>query len=114
MFKDLTLDFPQIRSATARRKSGAHSVVYWNVAILACLVLISFLYLVQLNLLGTKGYQINKLEIMVKQLEVEQKYLEVEASSLQSINRIQTESSKLNYVPTTNVSYIKDSDFALK
>jgi len=64
--------------------------------------------------MGTKGYEIRRLEQQVRQVESEQKNLQIKASDLQSIDRIQTNAQSLNFVPATNITYLKDSDFALK
>ena len=64
--------------------------------------------------MGTRGYEIRQLEEQVRTLQAEQKQLQLQSSDLQSINRIQTDAQKLNFVPSTNVTYLKDSDFALK
>jgi hypothetical protein len=110
--RDLTIALTQ--GAPKRKTKNPAAVFRLNLAILVCTMLIGGTYLFQINILGTKGYEIKQLEQKVKQLESERKHLEMEASSLQSINRIQSEATRLNFVPTTSVTYIKDSDFALK
>lgn len=85
-----------------------------NLSILASIVLFGLLYMFEVNALGTRGYQIRKLEQQVRQVQAEQKNLQVQASDLQSIDLIQGSAQKLNFVPTANVTYLKDSDYALK
>lgn len=110
--RDLTLSIDN--NAYIRKPKNASVVLRLNLAILASIIFFGITYLFQINALSTKGYEIRQLETRLKQLELEHKNLEVQAGSLQSINRIQQESQKLNFVPATNITYIKEPDFALK
>lgn len=111
--RDLSLAIPV--DGLARKKSKSSASVYrMNLAIIASIALLSLTYLFMINSLGTKGYEIRKLEEMARNLEDQQKNLQMQSADLQSINRIQTQAQKLNFVPTSNVSYLKASDFALK
>jgi len=49
----------------------------------------------------------------LRQVEADQKKFATAGSDLQSITHIQTRSSAINFVPSTSVTYLKDSDFAL-
>ena len=109
--RDLTLAFPQTQ---IKRKAGNISSYHLNVSILAAILLLTLTYLFVVTGLGTKGYEIRKLEQSVRILQEDQKQLQIQSSDLQSITRIQIEAQKLNFVPATSVTYIKDSDFALK
>jgi len=110
--RDLTMAIP---SGIAKRKTKSSvSAKILNLSILTGIVLLSLVYLFEINALGTKGYEIKKLEQQVREVEEEQKNLQMRASDLQSINRIQENAQKLNFVPSTNVVYLKDTDFALK
>ncbi len=111
----LTLAIP--RGFTKRKAStGGKTVSTYrlNLSILVSSLLLGLVYLFVVNSLGTKGYEIKKLDLQLRQLEADQKNLQLQTSDLQSINRIETEAQKLNYVPNTNVTYLKDPDFALK
>ncbi len=110
--RDLTLALE--RTSYLRKPKSSTSVMNLNLAILAAIMLFGVTYLFQINSLSTKGYEIRQLEVKLKQLEAENKNLEIQTSSLQSINRIQQESQKLNFVPATNITYIKDADLAIK
>ena len=109
--RDLTLSFPQ---TVARKKHASVSTQVLNLSILAAIVVLTVTYLFTVTNLGTKGYEIKKLEQKLRVLQEEQKQLQIQSSDLQSITRIQVEATKNNLVPATNVTYIKDSDFALK
>ncbi len=110
--RDLTLAIPS--GFTNRKTKTSVSAKILNISILVAIIFFSLAYLFVINAMGTKGYEINKLEAQIRQVEDEQKILQIQASDLQSINRIGTNAQKLNFVPATNVTYIKDSDFALK
>jgi hypothetical protein len=111
--RDLTLAISA--NGIGKRKTKTSVSAYrLNLAIFASTVLLGLTYLFVVNSLATKGYEIRKLDEQVRVLEEQQKTLLLESSDLQSINRIQTSAQQLNFVPTSNVTYIKDSDFALK
>ena len=107
----LTLAFPGI---TTKRKTGSHSSQQLNLSILAAAAILILTYLFVVTSMGTRGYEIRQMEQQVRALQAEQKQLQLQSSDLQSINRIQNDAQKLNFVPSTNVTYLKDSDFALK
>ena len=108
--RDLTLTFPQ----TQKRKTSTVSIRYLNLSILVSIIILAGLYLFGVTSTGTRNLEVTKLEQKVRELDNAQKQLQIEASDLQSINHIQTQSQKLNFVPASNVTYLKDSDFALK
>ena len=110
--RDLTLSIP---TELAKKKTKTSASTYrLNLAILTSSIILGLVYLFVVNSLGTKGYEIKKLDQQVQQLETNQKNLQLQASDLQSINRIQTEAQKLNFIPNSNITYLKASDFALK
>ncbi len=109
--RDLSLAIPQ--SFAKKQHKVSVSVKVLNLSILSAIVLFGLVYMFEINTLGTKGYEIRKLEQQVREIQNDQKNLQIEASSLQSIDLIQEQATKLNFVPSTNVTYLKDSDFAL-
>ncbi|MEO8065768.1 MAG: hypothetical protein ABI643_02845 [Candidatus Doudnabacteria bacterium] len=110
--RNLTLALPG--GLIKKRIVNLDSTKILNISILAAIVFFGIIYLFEVNYLGTKGYQIRNLELQVRQVKEDQKNLQIRASDLQSINRIQTQARLLNFVPSTNITYLKDSDFALK
>ncbi|MEJ0021980.1 MAG: hypothetical protein WDN47_05445 [Candidatus Doudnabacteria bacterium] len=110
--RDLTLAIPV--GFTKKRTGNSVSNKILNLSILVATLCFGFIYLFEINAMGTKGYQIRSLEQQVRQVQEVQKNLQLQTSDLQSINRIQLLAQTLNFVPTTNVTYLKDSDFALK
>jgi cell division protein FtsL len=109
--RDLSLTFSQVGT---RRKINSLSVQQLNLAILAAIGILAVTYLFVVTSLGTRGYEIRNLEQQVRTLQETQKHLQLQSSDLQSITRIQTDAAKFNFVPSTSVTYLKDSDFALK
>lgn len=109
--RDLSL---AISTISLKRGKSSASVHRLNMAILASTVILGLVYLFTISTLATKGYEIKKLEQQLHVLEVEQKSLQLQASDLQSINHIQAEVQRLNFVPVASITYLKDSDFALK
>ena len=110
--RDLTMAMP---TGLARKKSkSSTSTKILNLSIFCGILLFGLVYLFEINALGTKGYEIRGLEQQVRQVEQEQKNLEVESLDLQSSSRVQDQVQSLNFVPATNITYLKDSDFALK
>ncbi len=110
--RDLTLSLPL---SFPKKQSGSWvSTQKWNLVLLIGIAFLALGYLVQISALGTKGYDIKKVEQQIQLLEDEQKTLQIESSNLQSMDQIQTQAVKLNFVPSTNVSYIQNSNFALK
>ena len=78
------------------------------------IVFLGFGYVFQINALGTKGYEIKKVEQKIQAMEEQQKTLQLESADLQSIEKIQLQSAASNFVPSNNVTYLKDGSFALK
>jgi cell division protein FtsL len=109
--RDLSLS---LSSAFPKRKSKSFSVNRLNLSLLSGMVMIGMVYLFTVSSMGTKGYEIKKLEENVRQLRDVQKNLQLQVSDLQSITHIQSEVQQLNFVPAASVTYLKDPDFALK
>ena len=110
--RDLTLSIPNSYSRKAIKSSA--STYRLNLAILSSTILLGLVYLFVINSLGTKGYEIKKMGSEVKLLEANQKALQLQASDLQSLNRIESQAQKLNFVPNNNITYLNNSDFAFK
>lgn len=109
--RDLTLAFPK---SLTNKKTKQLNVFKWNIALLGLITLMGITYLFIVNSLSTAGFKIRNLEQQVAKLEEENKHLQILSSDLGSIDKIQETAKQLNFVPVTNVSYLKDSDFALK
>lgn len=90
------------------------SVVTANVAVLSIIAVGAVAYLVQINGLATKGYQIRELETQITQLRQENNQLEVQALDLQSMDNVKNKVTQLNMVPTGKADYLSGgSSFAV-
>ncbi|HYC79859.1 MAG TPA: hypothetical protein VEC17_02440 [Candidatus Binatia bacterium] len=111
--RDLSLSLPQ-SIFQKKTKGGTSNFTHVNIAILSLIVAFGFLYLFQINSLGTRGYEIRQLEQKIATYQDENKQLQIQSSSLSSITKIQQQAEALRMVPANNVTYIKDADFALR
>lgn len=84
----------------------------WGIWVVALLVILSVVYLWQVNSLTTKGYEIRTLERKIVELKEQQKRLELESASLQSIQRIEEASKTLNLVPSKQMDFPKQNGYA--
>jgi hypothetical protein len=110
--RDLSLALQQ--GFEKRKTKTIEPATQINLILLGLIILFGLSYLFIINSLSTKGYEIKKLEQRLINLESSQKKLQVEAADLQSINNLQLEAAKLNFVPATNITYLKDPDYAFK
>lgn len=78
----------------------------WCVTALGVLALVCLLYLVQVNGLATKSYQIEHLRRQVAVLRLESRELESRAMQLQSYQHLNDRILRLNLVPSGNVRYV--------
>ena len=72
--------------------------------------LISFsglLYLVQINSLATKGYEMKNLDEQISELKSKNKRLEIQIAELSSTERILAQLDKLEMVEVARVEYLK-------
>ncbi|MBI4054171.1 MAG: hypothetical protein HY397_02475 [Candidatus Doudnabacteria bacterium] len=84
-----------------------------SLSLIAMLAIFSFLYLTLVNIRATKGFEIKRLEKRIVDLENSRSALERTAAELQSINQIEQRVNLSDFVPTTNVSYLNPTDYAL-
>ena len=77
-----------------------------NIIVLGLVVFIGISYLIQINTLATKGYQIRELETKVTQLEKESKTMELQVLELQSMDNVKNKVSQLNMVDVGKVEYL--------
>ena len=76
------------------------------------IVIFAVLYLVEVNSISTKGYEIKNLEKRMTSLQESNKRLELEAASLKSIQTIESDVKVLNFVPSGSVNYIPTQGYA--
>ena len=79
----------------------------WLLVLFAAIFVTGVFYLIQVNSLATKGYQIKDLDNKVAELKDMNKKLEVEVTELRSTARINHEIEKLNMVAVSRFEYLK-------
>ncbi|MDP3741374.1 MAG: septum formation initiator family protein [bacterium] len=95
-----------------KAKRTSNQKTNWGLWMAVALVASSIFYLVQINNLTTKGYEIKRLEKTVLELKESQKRLERESASLQSVARIEESAKILNLIPSKEVKYPDKNGFA--
>jgi cell division protein FtsL len=81
---------------------------------LGFLVVLTFIsYLIQINGLATKGYQIKELEQKIFELQQETADLELEALGLQSLNAVQDRVNQLEMVAVGQTEYLAPAPVAI-
>lgn len=95
------------RASVGRLVLGQRTLAMTLLILFCC---VSFLYLMLVNARETKGFEIKSLENSISELQKSQRQLEYEAADLQSIQHIQKEMNMSEFVPTTNVSYLKQEN----
>ena len=74
---------------------------------MAILIIFSFVsYLIQVNSLATKGYQIKELEKQLNELMAEKADLELETLSLQSLSAVKDRINDLGMVASGQAEYL--------
>ncbi len=73
----------------------------------ACCALV-LAYLIQVNGISTKGYEIGNLQGKIGDLQTSYQNLEVKAAQLQSIQRLQSDPEIAAMVPVTSITYIQE------
>lgn len=99
---------PAAAARQARRPRARHPK-RWCATALGLLAGSCLLYLVQVNGLTTKSYQIERLRQQVAVLRLESRELESRALQLQSYQHLNDRIQKLNLVPSGNVRYVSQN-----
>lgn len=86
-----------------RLKMGSISI---RVIIFGLIILVGFVYLVQINRVSTGGFEIKKLTERMGELKNENKKLELEIADLKSLKVIKETSQALNLVGVSRVDYV--------
>ena len=104
------LGLAKIKKHTKNQSRLRESIVnpmYLNIAIIVCIVVVGFLYLIEVNQATTKGYKMQDLEKRIQGVEQANRKLELQATELQALNNIQERVKTLGMVPTDKVKYMK-------
>ena len=84
-----------------------------TITLLALLFAGVFFHLMLINSRVSKTFQVEELSQKMVELQKIQAYLEREAADLQSIQSIQEKLNVSEFIPTTDVSYLSEQDYAL-
>ena len=82
--------------------------------VMAMLFALGVSYLVLVNSISTKGYEIKKLEQRLIELKETSERLELEARALKAVETIQAEAQSLNLVQGGPVNYVAGNDYAFQ
>jgi energy-coupling factor transporter transmembrane protein EcfT len=107
-------DLSHINSEPTKKSYKLTHTYSLNLGLLISTGILVITYIFIANNLATMNLSIRKLNSQIADLEATHKQLDLQNSSLQSMASIQQVSQQLNFVPVTNVSYIKSDNFALK
>ena len=100
--------------AKVKFRSGFFTPFRLNMGLLFLLLALSLTYVFSVNSIATANYQIKKISNQLSNLDAQHNDLELKNSTLQSVTTIQAETSQLDFVPTTSMTYLRDDSFALK
>lgn len=103
----LTLQLPnyQREAKTQKTQSKFLSENIGMYLFAGCIVLV-LAYLVQVNSLSTKGYQIQKLQNKVSALREDNKKLTINSTELQSMDQVKSDPAITAMVPVTSINYV--------
>lgn len=105
----MTLD---ARPIQMKSKSNHATKSNWTTWVFALLALFGLFYLLLVNSLSTKGYEIKKLEKRIVELSEVQKRLGLESAALQSVQQIEEMVKVLNLVPSNQINYPERNGYA--
>jgi len=92
----------QAKLAKKRWRFSASSRAF----VLVGVVVLSFIYLFQINTVSSKGFEVSELERQITDLERETKQLEVDIATHSSMQSIQERLGSLDMVAVDSVEYV--------
>jgi cell division protein FtsL len=105
------------KSKTRRKKKmislNKINIKLTNVTLGVLIAVVGFSYLIQINGLATKGYQIRELEDQIIELQESNDDLELEALGLQSMGNVKDKIEGLNMVAIAETDYLVISPVAI-
>lgn len=81
---------------------------FFGLGLLALLVLMGTFYVVSINSLSTKGYEIKKLRADLENVKQSSHKLELEANNLQSLKTIESGLDQSSFVAVQRIEYLSD------
>lgn len=110
----LTLNMLVPAVAKNKTRKPAFMKINLGLWVISLIFVIGVAYLIQVNSITTKGFEMEKLEQNLTSIKETNKRLELEMASLKSIQTIESEVNTLNLVPSSGVNYFKESKYALE
>jgi len=106
------------RKISKTSKSKKRFTNIFNKKIIGFLLLITIgislvTYLVQINNVTTKGYEIRALEDEIAQLKDENQKLQLQLVEMQSMNHISNKVAEMNFVEVDKIKYLDTSSTSL-
>lgn len=80
--------------------------VFLNIITLALVLVVSVVYIIQVNGSITKGYAIRELETQIKRMTLETQQLETETQKVQTLEHVNQAVKMLGFVPSENPTYL--------
>src|SRR3989344_6547368 len=103
---------PKSRNYEINKLTTPMKNINFSTWIFGALFIVGIFYLISVNTLATKGYEIERLEKQVLELRESNRRPEIETTALKSIETIEAGARSLNLVPSNGVNYFQDQDFA--
>lgn len=92
-----------------KRVDGNNRLFRANTLLLLTLLFVSVWYVVHVNALATKGYEIKELERQIVLSQKEQENLQMKSIEAGSLSSIQARISKFGMAPSDHLVYLKQS-----
>ncbi len=113
MPNSMRFGFKKAKKGPSKKSNTSAGVVRLNVLVFSLIALAGLTYLIQINSLITKGYEIQDLKSEISDLKLETDDLELEVLQLKSMSRVKKEVEKLDMVAVTNPEFIQPTPVAL-
>lgn len=105
-------DRPTRKMVSRKNSNSGMRLRLFNFMILTIIVISGSVYLIEVNSLATKGYQIKELESKIADLKNEKSDLEIEVLSLQSISVVREKIEGLGLVSLEKSDYLRPTPVA--
>jgi len=104
--KSESREWHESTGSTTVLASLLNQTVVLNLILLALLVSLVVMYIAQMNVALTKGYQIKLVEQSIEELQLSNEALELNVTQAQSVGHIQDQVKMLGMVPVERVEYV--------
>ncbi len=101
--------FSSIRKTRTAVAAVGHNVVRLNLLLLGVMLIVSVMYIVQVNRAATKGYHIRDLETRINTLQLENQKMEVAIAESRSLDTVSKKVPMLGLVKAPTPNYLSGS-----